>query len=169
MTSASEPSSKGEPYQDVKPPELAPDEIRQPGGTGGVGDVQLVEENLGGAAAAGAPDGLDRLQPPRLVPRREDDLEPLGRQLPARLQPDPLVPPGDQRDPECTRRGSADELAKSAGAELARRRVAETEGGQEGGVPPPYLLIDDGFETAASMLMLPPLRSGRRGRGCEEC
>ena len=62
-----------------------------------------MEENLGGGAA-GAPDGLDRLQPPRLVPRRQDDLEPLGRQLPARLQADPLVPPGDQRDPECTRR-----------------------------------------------------------------
>jgi len=92
-----------EPYQDVKPPELAPDEIRQPGGAGGVGDVQLVEENLGGGAA-GAPDGLDRLQPPRLVPRRQDDLEPLGRQLPARLQADPLVPPGDQRDPLDRRR-----------------------------------------------------------------
>lgn len=74
-----------------------------------------MEENLGGAA--GAPDGLDRFQPPRLVPRRQDDLEPLGRQLPARLETDPLVSPGDQRDSERTRRGSADGLTESAGGE----------------------------------------------------
>lgn len=87
------------PYQDVQPTELIPDEIREPGGAAGVGDVELVEVNLG--VAAGAPDALDRFQTPRLVPRRQDDPDAPGRQLPARLEPDALVPSRHQRDPGC--------------------------------------------------------------------
>ena len=58
-----------------------------------------MEDNIGLAATTGAPDAFDRLQPPRLVPRRQHDPEPPGRELPARLQPDPLVPSGNQSDP----------------------------------------------------------------------
>lgn len=87
------------PYQDVEPPKLISDEIREPRSAGGVCDVQLVEDDIG--VDVGAPDGLDRFQAPGLVPRREDDPESPGSQLPARLQPDPFVAPRDQSDPSC--------------------------------------------------------------------
>lgn len=120
------------PYQDVQPTELIPDEIREPGGAAGVGDVELVEVNLG--VAAGAPDALDRFQTPRIVPRRQDDPDAPGRQLPARLEPDALVPSRHQRDPGCagknatgvTRsvayrpKGTGREIRPAHGAPLAR-------------------------------------------------
>jgi len=132
---------RGCKYQDVKPAELIPNELREPGGAGGVGDIELVEENLG--VAAGPPDALDRFQTPRLIPRRQDDPEPLGRQLPARLQPDPLVPSGHQRDPDCTgKKATGLHVQWHIDQKGARREIH-----------PAHLLLE-GLETAASMAAL---------------
>jgi len=41
-----------------------------------------------------------RLGAPPLVPRRQDDGEPAGRQLPSYLEPHAPVPAGDEGDPD---------------------------------------------------------------------
>lgn len=155
--------TKGSPYQDIKPPELIPDEIGQPGDAGSVGDIQLVEHDIR-IGGAGAPDAVDRLQPPRLVPRRQDDPEPPGRELPAGLQPDPFVAPGNQRDPDDTK--ATVPRTHSLAAETGKLQYLQlaVEGGRVVERSSANLLLG-GFEMAAASIVVVPPRFAAAGRG----
>lgn len=83
-------------YQDVQLPETGLEENDQPSDARSVGDVQLVEDDIGEPQAS---ELLDGSCASRLVPGCQHDGDAAVGQLPAHLQPYPFVPAGHHGDP----------------------------------------------------------------------
>ena len=86
-------------HQDVQLPETGLQEISQSSDARSIGDVQLMEKDVGEPLL---PEPLGGRRAPRLVPGRQDDGDAGDGELPAHLQPDPLVAAGDHGDPAAT-------------------------------------------------------------------
>ena len=83
-------------YQDVELPKTRLQETRQFGNALRIGDLRLMENDIGEPCIC---ELLDGGCAPLLVPGCQDDGDAIAGQLPAHLQPDPFVPAGNNSNP----------------------------------------------------------------------